>query len=49
MSAFYDEMLIVATELLAEFGAPVTINVLTGNTYDPVTLTNGGDFHRINR
>ena len=44
MSAFYDEMLIVATELLAEFGAPVTLGVLTGNTYDPVTLTNGETF-----
>ena len=44
MSAFYDEMLIVATELLTEFGAPVTINVLTGNAYDPVTLTNDETF-----
>lgn len=44
MSAFYDDMLIVATELLAEFGAPVSINVLSDNTYDPVTLTNGETF-----
>ena len=37
MSAFYTEMAEVAVELIEEFGAPVTLNRVTGDQYDPVT------------
>ena len=37
MSAFYTEMAEVAVELINEFGAPVKLNRVTGETYDPVT------------
>ena len=44
MSAFYTEMADVAVELIEEFGAPVTLNRVTGESYDPVTgnLTDPG-------
>ena len=45
MSAFYTEMADVAVELIDEFGATVTLNRVTGETYDPVTgeVTPGAD------
>lgn len=39
MSAFYDDMQAVASELLAEVGAPVTVQVMTNGAYDPVLKT----------
>jgi hypothetical protein len=35
--AFYDDMAATATELLAEFGAPIAITRETGGSRDPVT------------
>ena len=37
MSAFYTEMADVAVELIEEFGAPVKLNRVTDESYDPVT------------
>lgn len=40
MSAFYNEMQATATELITEFGKPMTLRIQSGSTYDPVTQTN---------
>ena len=37
VSAFYDDMAATALELLAEFGAPVTLRRVTPGAYDPAT------------
>lgn len=37
MSAFYTEMAEVAVELIEEFGAPVKLNRVMSEEYDPVT------------
>lgn len=39
---FWDDMASTATELLAEFGAPVTIRRTTGGTYSPADDTTSG-------
>lgn len=43
--SFYDEMAATATELLTEFGAPVTLTRVTGGRIDPITgvVTPGTD------
>lgn len=42
MTDFYTEMAATAAELLAEFGAPVTLIRDSGGTFDPVTGTETG-------
>lgn len=37
MSEFYDEMQVVALELITEFGLPVTLRTVTPGGYDPET------------
>jgi hypothetical protein len=37
--AFYDEMAVMALEMITEFGQPVTIRVITVGEYDPDTGT----------
>lgn len=38
--SFYGDLQSTATELLAEFGKPLTLRIQTGATYDPATQTN---------
>lgn len=40
MSDFYNDMQATATELLTEFGKPMTLRIQTGSTYNPATQTN---------
>jgi hypothetical protein len=35
MTAFYDEMAVMALEMITEFGQPVTIRAITVGEYDP--------------
>jgi hypothetical protein len=37
--AFYDEMAVMALEMITEFGRPVTIRAITVGEYDPETGT----------
>jgi hypothetical protein len=37
--AFYDEMAVMALEMITEFGQPVSIRVITVGEYDPETGT----------
>ena len=37
--AFYDEMAVMALEMITEFGQPVTIRAITAGEYDPETGT----------
>lgn len=37
--AFYDEMAVMALEMITEFGQPVTIRATTSGEYDPETGT----------
>lgn len=39
MTTFYEDMAATAVELLAEFGAAVTLNRITPGAYDPATGT----------
>ena len=41
--AFWADMAAVANDLLAEFGAPVTLRRRSGGTFDPVTGTATGE------
>jgi hypothetical protein len=41
--AFYDEMAVMALELITEFGQPVTIRTITVGEYDPDTGTASPD------
>ena len=38
--SFYGDLQSTATELLAEFGKPLTLRIQAGATYDPATQTN---------
>lgn len=38
--SFYGDLQSTATELLAEFGKPLTLRIQTGAAYDPATQTN---------
>lgn len=38
--SFYGDLQSTATELLAEFGKPLTLRIQTGSAYDPDTQTN---------
>ena len=40
MSDFYNDLQSTATELLKEFGKPLTLRIQTGAVYDPGTQTN---------
>jgi len=44
MSAFYDGLQSTASRLLKKFGKSITVQVLTGSTYDPATLGNISTF-----
>lgn len=37
MATFYDEMAVMALEMITEFGQPVTIRATTAGEYDPET------------
>jgi hypothetical protein len=39
MASFYDEMAVMALEMITEFGQPVTIRAVTVGEYDPDTGT----------
>jgi hypothetical protein len=39
--AFYDEMAVMALEMITEFGQPVIIRAITAGEYDPETGTAG--------
>ncbi|MEB0226259.1 hypothetical protein [Pseudomonas sp. 10S4] len=41
--AFYDEMAVMALEMITEFGQPVIIRATTAGKYDPETGTAGPD------
>lgn len=45
--SFYGGLQQTASKLLAKFGKPVTVSVLTGNGYDPVLLTNTETFEDV--
>ena len=45
--SFYSGLQETASRLLAKYGKPVTVSVLTGNGYDPVLLTNTETFEDV--